>query len=377
MMEAMLRVLGWSHPLFAQPDAALGWSFRPGVSGWSSHEGTAHVRINRHGFRGTDWPRAPAPGTLRIALLGDSQVDSTNLPHEQALNGVVERRLAACPALAGRRPDVLNFGVSGYGTAQQYVLLEQRVAAFKPDVVVLGFYVGNDVMNNSRALSASDQRLKPYFTVSSSGVLAADNGFATSNGFARETGRDWIKRLVNSSYLLQALKQAYRRRPIVPAQPDFATDVGGEPRKLYQPEGAGLYAPPADETWRAAWAVTEQLLLRMRDWTQQRGLPFMLVLIPDPVQALPGADWRRDIAQALNGAALDYPSSRIARFAAQNGIRHLDLLGPFQAYGDANRKFLYGFPPSLGDGHLNATGTQVGGGLIADWLCKEIAPGAS
>ena len=34
LIEATLRVLGWTFPVFMQPDANLGWSFKPNISGW-------------------------------------------------------------------------------------------------------------------------------------------------------------------------------------------------------------------------------------------------------------------------------------------------------------------------------------------------------
>jgi len=104
LIELMLRLLGWSYPLFAQPDPDLGWLFRPNLSGWSTHESTANLRINRFGFRGPDWPDRPAAGRYRIALVGDSFVDSSNLDREHTLPNTVERSLAACPALAKQQP---------------------------------------------------------------------------------------------------------------------------------------------------------------------------------------------------------------------------------------------------------------------------------
>jgi hypothetical protein len=35
------------------------------------------------------------------------------------------------------------------------------------------------------------------------------------------------------------------------------------------------------------------------------------------------------------------------------------------------RAFLYGFPPHLGHGHLNATGSEVSGRSIGNWLCQS------
>jgi hypothetical protein len=53
--------------------------------------------------------------TLRIAVLGDSFAEALQITMEEAFWSV---ELQGCPSLAGREPEVINFGVSGYGTAQ-------------------------------------------------------------------------------------------------------------------------------------------------------------------------------------------------------------------------------------------------------------------
>src|SRR5215813_2711547 len=69
LVEVVLRLLNWSFPIFMRPDAELGWSFRPGTSGWSIHETAAQVRINRFGFRGRDWPDVAPPDAYRVAVI--------------------------------------------------------------------------------------------------------------------------------------------------------------------------------------------------------------------------------------------------------------------------------------------------------------------
>lgn len=375
MIELMLRLLGWSHPLFAKPDPDLGWSFRSGVSGWSSHEDTVHLTMNRFGFRGSEWPEQPASGTIRIAMLGDSFLDSSNLADQHDLARLVEHETKSCPSIAGRRVEVLNFGVSGYGTAQQYLQLQNRVASFRPDLVVLAFYAGNDVMNNSLALSAESQKTKPYFVETPSGELRLDVSFRDSDAFRKEVRSDWVRRAVNSSYLLQALKQVVHGRPAIPSPVRFENGSTGKGRPDFLPTDPALFSPPADETWRAAWSVTEKLLLRMRDWSQQRKLGFGVVIIPDPVEALPSADWRSAVAREIKSDNLDYPVQRIAGFAAQNNLPHLSLLEPLRNYGERERVFVYGFPPMLGNGHLNPTGSEISGKEIAGWLCRRFLQG--
>src|SRR4029078_12492996 len=95
-MELALRLLGLSYPLFMQPDINLGWSFRPTLSGWAQNDNTVYFPKNRFGFRGADWSEQPASDRMRIAVLGDSFVDSSNLADENVLTSVIESNLPEC-----------------------------------------------------------------------------------------------------------------------------------------------------------------------------------------------------------------------------------------------------------------------------------------
>jgi len=125
LVESVLRLAGWSFPVFGRPDTELGWSFRPGVSGWVTQENPAYVRMNRFGFRGPEWLEQPTPDVFRIVVIGDSFVESSNLSDKHAFTSMIEKHLVACPAFSSGRIEVLNLGVSGYGTAQEYLLLER------------------------------------------------------------------------------------------------------------------------------------------------------------------------------------------------------------------------------------------------------------
>ena len=258
LLEITLRLLGWTFPVFAQPDPNLGWSFRPSVSGWSSHENTVYLRINRFGFRGQDWPEQPDAGRFRIAVLGDSFVESSNLPEELSFTSMIEKHLGGCPALGASR-EVLNLGVSGYGTAQQYLLLH-RVIAFRPSLVLLVFYAGNDVANNSRRLSIEGQRDRPYFVELPSGELQLDTSFRERDAFRQALTSDWQKRLVNASYLLQMLKELYLGKSISVAAKSLHASYHSNLNEvaLFTPEYTELFSPPLDDAWRSAWSVTER-----------------------------------------------------------------------------------------------------------------------
>src|SRR5438105_14538591 len=116
--EVALRIVGFSNPYFYTFDEQMGWTLRPGVSGWFKKEGRAYVVINSAGLRDREHDKQKPAHTYRVAIIGDSFAEALQVPLEETFWHLLEGELAACPALAGRQIEVLNFGVSSYGTAQ-------------------------------------------------------------------------------------------------------------------------------------------------------------------------------------------------------------------------------------------------------------------
>ncbi|MFO0997088.1 MAG: hypothetical protein U1F33_10435 [Alphaproteobacteria bacterium] len=86
VIEIGLRAARVSFPIFAAADATLGWTLRPDLAGLSIHEGTAFVRTNAQGFRASrDWTTVKDARVYRVAVLGDSYVESSNLPEADSL----------------------------------------------------------------------------------------------------------------------------------------------------------------------------------------------------------------------------------------------------------------------------------------------------
>jgi hypothetical protein len=140
-------------------DPELGWRPRPGV-----HD------ENAEGFRTTSAApsRSPVPGTLRIALFGDSFTEG---PEGGGWWRVLEERLNA----GGVKCDVLNFGVGGYGMDQAYLRWKKDGLLWKPDVVVFGFFVDDCYRNLNllRLLRDPDSGIalmKPRFVLEGDGL---------------------------------------------------------------------------------------------------------------------------------------------------------------------------------------------------------------
>ena len=109
--------------------------------------------------------------------------------------------------------EVLNFGVSGYGTAQSYLLLRQHVQSYGPDLVVLAFYNGNDVADNSIVLSTETQKSRPFYLIRD-GRLVLDASFQETAAFKNAKYESMlVHAFLNKSYVFQLVKQLSLRRP--------------------------------------------------------------------------------------------------------------------------------------------------------------------
>jgi lysophospholipase L1-like esterase len=118
----------------------LDYELRPGISAWAHG---ALVRTNSAGMRDRERPRAKPAGTLRIAAVGDSFTFGFGVAAEDAYPSVLETLLREGAPPGGPRYEVLNFGVGGYSTQDEALVVRHKVVEWEPDLIVLG-YVAND-----------------------------------------------------------------------------------------------------------------------------------------------------------------------------------------------------------------------------------------
>lgn len=100
------------------------------------------VVTNSFGMRGPEIKLEKPADTIRIAFLGDSFTFGWGVEEDQIFVRVLERLLNETIG-ANRRVEILNFGVPGYSTFQEVALYREKVAPFKPDLVVI-YFVSND-----------------------------------------------------------------------------------------------------------------------------------------------------------------------------------------------------------------------------------------
>lgn len=350
---------------FHTSDRDLGWKLKPGVSGEWNGEGVSFVQVNSDGLRDREHTKTKPPNTLRVAVLGDSFTEAIQVPVEQTFWSKLERKLGNCDAVKGRKKvEVINFGVQGYGTAQELMMLRKKVWDYSPDIVVLAFFIGNDVINNSPQLEYDHYR--PFFVYDASGKLVPDMSFRNLPPIARnERAVSFVDRmpsfLVNNSRILQVIKKVDLDRKKRQLSGDF-TALSSQ-----------NFNPPQDAVWKDAWRVTEGLIVTMRNEVVQKKADFLVVTIGDPMQVLGDVKVRKDLMTKHNIQDLYYPDRRLEKLGEREGFRVLNLAEQFKGYTEKYQVCAHGFDNSIPcGGHWNELGHRLASILINRNLCENL-----
>lgn len=369
--ELSLRLSHYSsEPQLYVPDVQLGWMLRPGASGIVVSENRQFVHINRHGFRDVEHAYDKPRDTVRIAVLGNSWTEALQVPQNKTYTAILESKLTGSGCFTGKRVEVLNFGVAGYSTGQELVLLQQEVWKYHPDVVLLSLYPARDIANNVRELNnAVSPEHSPYFVFNGSKLALDDSFRALSALQPREIGLQNFRYSVNQHVLsLQAIGALQRWGKVHTAMANL--------QEKAERIGVGnleysIYAPPTDPVMQKAWRVTEALLIALRDEVQFHGAQFRVVVLPTRPQVIPEPEVQQALLQKIGVHDFSYAGKRIREFGAHGAIEVIDLAPALAAYVSANHVFLNGFNRSnIGTGHWNETGHRVAGEAIAAQLCR-------
>lgn len=362
--EGLLRLAGVSYPQPYAPDPYCGTRLRPGFEGWWRKEGAAYIRINRNGFRHGERTPAKPPGTWRVAVLGDSFIEAFQVPDEQTFCAQLERRLQSCSALADRRVEVLNFGVSGYGTAQELLMLRHYVWQYEPDLVLMAVFPGNDLRNNSAELES--YQVRPFYRLQS-GELVLDDSFRQHPDYLKAQSA-WVRCKVGLTDHLRTLQLIYGLRDAWP-QPSATAGTNAGP-------GVDLtaLAEPRKKPWRNAWELTERLLTETAGEAARHQARFMVMTVGSDVQVHPDEAVREAACRQLGVQDLFYAENRLDQWGRQHGIPVVKLAEPMGRYAIENRVPLHGFANTqLGIGHWNADGNRVAAELAAATICGGLA----
>jgi hypothetical protein len=306
----------------AQAPLLRGMLTEPGDHRVQTPEYDVTVHTNSDGFVDGEWgggAEPPRNAPPEIVVIGDSFVQAAQVAPGLGYGAQLQADLAA----AGVETRVRSMGVPGAGTATALGVLDRWALPRHPAVVLLGFLVANDVLNNHPLLEGKDD--KPFYTLRNGQLVPVEAADLVTDSPLWRWSAAW--RWATRTWTLRQV--AERRLALGEGLP---LDL-----RVHDPKCVAGGCP----TWEEAWAVTDALIAEMarRCGPETR---FGVVLFPDRTQVEGRSDWP---------AAAGWDFSRAQARAAQVAAAHaptLDLLPTLkQAGGD-----LY-FPK---DGHWTARG---------------------
>ena len=339
--ELLLRQFyKFPQPQFLVIDPIVGHRFRPGIEGWFSREGNGHVRINSAGLRDKEYSIERDNSKKRMVVLGDSYTAALQVDIDETYHGLLEVEY-------GEQLEVLNFGVSGYGTAQELLTYKHYARKFQPDIVVLAFLPGNDIADNDKQLSNGYPR--PYYTLGSGG-LELDNAFRTS---AKHIRKDLFYQiyyaLTDNSIIFSLLDQLRYKTSVAPL-------LHGKDGEEVDNQGASdlIYAPSSDKH-KEAWQLTERLLVKLSEEIEADGAVFVLLVL----DSMP--------SQLTTQHNPYYVEQRIGDLCVRQHMICGFMAKPAMSYYERTGDPLHGFDGS-NSGHWNQIGHQVAYQVLRETL---------
>lgn len=352
LAEGALRLAGVRYPSFYTVDAHRGYSLRLGAVGLWTREGRGQVRINSFGLRGPEVSLKPPDGVLRVAVLGDSFTEAFQVDEQATWLYQLQSLLnhdPTCPITANhsRGVQLLNFGVGGYGTGQQLLTWRHVASSFKPGLVILAIYPGNDFTDNE----PTPRKDRPVFRLGDDGQLDLDNGFrqhAATRWRLSPLGQ-FVESAINHNRLLQLLNEVKNR---------FAAQSTAARPSL---SSAPSPSPTASED---AWLITDALIGQLNREVSAQGARLLVVSTSSPEQV-----WPRPHQRPSDPFAQE---RRLETLLAARRIPYLALGPILQRQVDEQGLILHGFVGQApGEGHWNRTGHRLAAAAIEPWLCRQ------
>jgi lysophospholipase L1-like esterase len=299
-------------------DAYLGWSGKPNLRlRFRRPEFDALVEHDAEGWRQPKPPRPAAP-TSRILVLGDSFAWGWGVSQGQVFTDLLQ---AALPATVA----VYNRGVPGFGTAQEYLLLQRELAALAYDAVVLLFYM-NDLSDN---ISARQGR-RPYFELVDGELRPRNQPALPVINPVKQFLREHSRAYAFVEFRLKLLKRRFFREP---NEHDYRT------------------AAAVDFHDVPGYAVTARLLGEIQRLAHKHGARFFLVYIPQ----------RSEIELDAPFPYIRSIHAMVDDIARREGIPLLDLSPPFRQHAKAGEQLIYPI-----DEHWTPAGHRVAAAALLE-----------
>lgn len=312
-------------------------------------------KVNSLGFLDQDHSYQKTPGVYRIVFLGDSMTEATNVQRQETFSKILEGKLNQ---IYKDRIEVINLGINGFGTAHEYLTLQEYGLKFSPDLVVLVFYVGNDIENNYYKLTSS---IDPAFDVIDGELVQIRSPAPLKGGKLRKILSGYLqfpRFLTHQFSKISFFKNFLIEINLINAVKDLPANEG-------IPFSIRLFSEFFNKETEKLWQITQALIFQIKNTSENNDADFLVIILPIPEQQ--DSQLFEPIIKKYPELAdidmdLDLPQKTLKNYLADKKINYLDLLPGFKKIKDD----LY-FPPEDG-GHYNIFAHKVVAEMIFEYF---------
>lgn len=318
---------------------------------------------NRFGFNDQDYPLEKAPGTFRIVVVGDSFGWAGGV--EGNYTALLEKMFATRDG--AHRIEVINTGYPGTHTGEQLTMLKKFALQYNPDLVVLGFYAGNDFFEadpNRKRLVINkyfydidrhrEVRLFGYPIIFRSRIWLFLKGNYEAKKNAESVRREADARALASGQ---------------PAGQPLAT--GTLPQETFYEVHRLLLQFNDKRTPAARFSANIKYIFdsinSMNELLKSRGIKFAVAIYPDEIQV--NEDQFNSVLQRFNlnkdSYDLDRAQNLLRPFLTAQGIPYIDFLDRFRIEGKQRDLYLFH------NTHWNGNGNQLAAQMLFEYLTQQ------
>lgn len=361
-----------------QSDQAVGYIPVPFYEGRvRTSEVDYSIKINSQSMRDVEHTINKQGDIKRILGLGDSFTFGCSVDYEYAYLTQLEKKLIN----NGNKVEIIKAGVGGYGTDDEYYYLVNYGLKYKPDIVLVGFFAGNDVRDTMlgfhKCNMANDTVWRAAYSdkyTTANGVTEWNKTILRSHGIIKNTEKNELSSVLKSTALTlfpHSTRFFYGKYKIIKNK-FFGLGEGSQISKsqtnLTILNYETFYKKKYSDDVERGWNETFDFLMRMKNLTEANNTTLVVVIIPVREQ-VHKEDWKlRTMEYGLNEKDFDLekPQKKLINFCKGNNMSYIDLLPKFKEKAMNGDRLYY-----KSDVHWNEKGHELAADIIAESLLKK------
>lgn len=334
-----------SSPAVFEEGKFISWQFKPNSTGrMVTGEFNVSYKINSFGMRDIERDIVKKNGIKRILVLGDSFTEGVGVEQNQTYPSMLEKIMNE--KNNATRFEVWNAGVGGYAPDTEYVYLKNNIGKIKPDMVMVGFYAGNDVLDLSKNSWKTDESGLPV-SVKSDITYVKDGKsrliYGNPNSYIIT-----FRRYMDIIFSRWSHMYIFIMQKIVGAgHGDF--------------ESINLMKVDQTKTIEDNWIKTKMLLNAMKNISESNNAPYIMVIIPSKLQ-VNDKEWQFAEKKFGEGKLRrDAVQAELMSWCKSTNTSCIDLLSEF----NGSKEQMY---HTITDMHFNALGHLRTAQIISERL---------